>query len=101
MNVDTVYLGKLLNSATTAMFAVFSALELPQEIIDQIISNDPKGLEECVGYLKAADLPPREKEIRTRVISWAISTIAICGQCGMVLQKHEETQTPDRKSTHG
>lgn len=88
--MDRVYLGKLLNSATIAMFAVFDNLRMPREIIDKIVANDPKGLEECIAFLKSSDLSDRERELRARIISWAISTIAICGQCGMVLQKYDE-----------
>jgi hypothetical protein len=89
---DTAYLFKLLNSACTSMFAMFRELELPEEIIDQIINNNPKGLENAVGYLKQAQISNSEKTIRATAISWAINTIAICGQCGMKLEKDLEKE---------
>ena len=97
---DTAYLFKLLNSACTSMFAMFRELDLPEEIIDQIINNNPKGLENAVGYLKQVEIPPKEKTIRATAISWAINTIAICGQCGMKLQKDVEKERSVVAASH-
>ena len=89
---DTAYLFRLLNSACTAMFAMFKELNLPEEIIAQIINNNPKGLENAVAYLKQSEMPTNQKTIRATSISWAIATIAICGQCGMKLEKDLEKE---------
>jgi hypothetical protein len=92
---DLIYLKRLLQSATTSMFAVFRELELPDEIIDKICRAEKNGVEEVVTYLKELNIPSKDKIIRSYVISWAVTTIAICGQCGMVLEKKENDANSD------
>jgi uncharacterized protein YdcH (DUF465 family) len=87
MEQDTAYLFNLLNSACNAMFVMFKELELPEEIIDTIIANNPKALDNAVDYLKQNQVDYKDKIVKATAIRWAITTIAICGQCGMKLEK--------------
>jgi hypothetical protein len=84
---DTAYLFRLLNSACASMFSMFQELKLPEEILDGIINNDSKTVENAIAYLKEDQVSDTERIIKATAIRWAINTIAICGQCGMKLEK--------------
>lgn len=84
------HLAKLLNASMRAMFATFREAELPQDILDGIIANNKQSLSDSVLFLKQSDISDRERALKANIISWAINTIAIAGELGMVLEKNED-----------
>ena len=89
MQVDRKHLAKLLNSLNSAMFATFREAEIPEAVLDGIMKNDPKALEGSVAYLRAAEIPDKERALKANIISWAVNTIAITGELGMINVKNE------------
>jgi hypothetical protein len=89
MKVDRDYLAKLLNSLNSAMFATIKEADIPQEVLDGIMRNDPNALEGAVAYLKAIEIPDKERTLRANIIVWGINTIALTGELGMVNVKNE------------
>lgn len=87
---DRQHLAKLLNSAMSAMFATFREAELPQDILDGIIANNKQSLSDSILFLRQSDISDRERAMKANIISWAINTIAIAGELGMVLEKNED-----------
>lgn len=96
---DRQHLAKLLNASMSAMFATFREAELPQDILDGIIANNKQSLSDSILFLKQNDISDKERALKANIISWAINTIAIAAELGMVLEKNEDAvaQLPSYK----
>lgn len=93
MKVDRQHLAKLLNGSTSAMFATFREADIPSEIIDGIIANDPKALDRAISYLRSADISDKQRALIANIVSWAINTIGLTVELGMTLEKNEVDPT--------
>lgn len=92
MQVDRKHISKLLNSQVSAMFASWREANIPMQALDSIIANDKEGFAHAVSYLKQSDMTDSERALRANLMSWAISTIGLAAELGMVLEKNETEQ---------
>lgn len=91
--ISEEHLGKMINSMAIAMFAVWRELKMPDEIFDAIIKGDSKALDESISYLKALDIPDKERALKANVLNWVINTVGLGYQLGAIFQKDETLKT--------
>lgn len=99
MQVDRKRISKLLNSQMSSMFASWREAKIPDAAIDAIVAQDKTGLDNAIAYLRESDYPDNERALRANLISWAISTIALAAELGMVLEANtlEQGELPKFK----
>jgi hypothetical protein len=89
--IDEIHLHRSMNSMATAMFSVWRELKMPDEIFDYIVKGDSKALQEAIAYLKADNVPDKERALKANVLNWTINTVGLGYQLGAIFQRDDKT----------
>lgn len=98
--IDEANLGKILGSTVTAMFAMYRGLEMPEQIIRSVLSGDAQALKKATDYLRASEVPEKERALKGELLVLVINIVALSHQLGGVIMEDDKLpgkQAPIKK----